>query len=251
MTLSATAPWALVTGAGVRVGRAIALALAQRGYHLVLHAHRSRAAVDDVARAIKAMGRDVDVVLADLADDDDLDSVARLVLQRHPVLSLLVHNAAAWKEQPFASMTRAEVRTMMAINLEAPLFLTQALLPALTSSVDESGAANGAVVAIVDVIAERPIRRHLPYAMSKAALAMMVKGLALELAPLRINGVAPGAVAFPNDLDDDARRRILARVPLGREGSPDDVAEAVCFLARARYMTGQIVAVDGGRSTGL
>jgi pteridine reductase len=142
-------------------------------------------------------------------------------------------------------VSRAHWARMQRINLEAPMFLTQGLLPCLQR------APAGCIVAITDVAGSRPIRRHSAYCVSKAGLAMLVSALAIELAPLRVNGVAPGAVAFPDDYDPHKRARILARVPLAREGSVADIAQAVRFVVQAPYVTGQIIAVDGGRHAGL
>jgi pteridine reductase len=238
-------PVALVTGAGVRVGRAIALALADAGYDVALHAHSHRAALDDVAAEVVTRGRRATLHTADLSNVDGAFGLADDVLTSWPVLDVVVHNAALFAEVPFDSLTPQQWRQMQAVNVEAPVFLTQRLLPALRR-------ADGAnVVCIADVAGERPIRRHAHYCVSKAALLMLVKTLALELAPIRVNAVGPGAVAFPDDYDDAKIARILARVPLARTGDVGDVAAAVVFLATQRYITGQMIAVDGGRNVAL
>jgi pteridine reductase len=133
---------------------------------------------------------------------------------------------------------------MMAINLDAPFFLTQALVPLLRA------APSASVVNVTDVATDKPYAEYAHYMVTKAGLDMLTRALALELAPeVRVNAVAPGAVAFPPDFDAAKQARLLAHVPLGRAGSPDDVARAVLFLARdAPYMTGQVVSVDGGFS---
>jgi pteridine reductase len=236
-------PVALVTGAGVRVGRAIALALADAGYDLALHAHAHRAALDDVAAAVMARGREASLHTADLATVDGAFALADDVVARWPSVDLVVHNAAIFEAVPFAAITPEAWARMQAINLTAPTFLTQRLLPALARAADPC------VIGIVDIAAERPLKRYAHYCASKAGFAMLLKSLAVELAPVRVNGVSPGAVAFPDDWSPEQQARALARVPLGRVGHPDDVAAAVVFLARQRYVTGQIVAVDGGRST--
>jgi len=238
-------PVALVTGAGVRVGRAVALALADAGYDVALHAHSHRAALDDVAAAVVARGRQASLHAADLSTVEGAFALGDDVMARWPGLDVVVHNAALFAEVPFAQLTPAQWRLMQAVNLEAPAFLTQRLLPALRRSPAAS------VVCIADVAGERPIRRHAHYCVSKAGLLMLVKALALELAPIRVNAIGPGAVAFPDDYDADKVARILARVPLGRTGSPDDIAAAVVFLAAQGYVTGQMLAVDGGRNVGL
>jgi pteridine reductase len=241
-------PVALVTGAGVRVGRAIALALADAGYDVALHAHSHRAALNDVAAAVAARRRRATMHTADLSTVDGAFALGDEVMASWPALDVVVHNAALFAEVPFEQLDVDQWRRMQAVNVEAPAFLTQRLLPALRRAADVDGAS---VVCVADVAAERPIRRHAHYCVSKAALLMLVKTLALELAPVRVNAVGPGAVAFPDDYDDKKIARILARVPLSRTGSPEDVAAAVVFLATQRYITGQMIAVDGGRNVGL
>lgn len=237
-----SAPLAVVTGASVRVGRAIAVALAAAGYDLALHAFSS--SLDDVAAACGALGRRVTRHTADLGSHDGVDELADSILAAHPVVDVVVHNAAVFEAVPFAQLTRLQWRQMQRVNLESPAFLTQRLLPALARS------STASVVAIVDVMGERPVNKHTHYCVSKAGLSMLVKSLAIELAPIRVNGVAPGVAVFPEDYSDDKRARIAARIPLGA-GSADDIAGAVVFLAGARHVTGQVLAVDGGLGVAL
>jgi pteridine reductase len=237
---------ALVTGAGIRVGRAVAEALAVAGWDLVLHAHRSVEPVAEVAREARALGRRVEIVAADLSDPAAVDGLGRDLRARLPALDLLVHNAGLFERVEFADIGREQLRRMMAVNLEAPFFLTQALLPSLLAAPDPL------VVHVTDIAGERPVPRYAHYTVSKAGLVALTRALAVELAPkVRVNAVSPGTVAFPEDFDEEARKRVLARVPLRREGNPADVAEAVLYLTRARYVTGQVLAVDGGRSAVL
>lgn len=232
---------ALVTGAGVRVGKAIALALAGDGFDVVVHAHRSLDGVKDTAARIEAMGRRAFVESADLAEDEAVDGLAARIVQTHGTLDVVVHSAGIFEEVPFAQIDRARFRRMQRINVEAPFFLTQGLLPALKNS---SGAV---VVHVVDVTAHRPMNRYAHYTTSKAALHGLTKALTIELGPkVRVCGVAPGIVAFPEDFPEDVRARIRKRIPLRREGSPEDVGKAVVFLVRAPYMNGVVLPVDGG-----
>lgn len=237
---------ALVTGAGIRVGRAVAEALAVAGYDLVLHAHHSLGPAEEVAREARALGRQAEVIGADLSD---LAAVLRLgdeVRARYPALDLVVHNAGLFERVEFGDVTREQYRRMLAVNLEAPFFLTQALLPSLQAAEDPL------VVHLGDIAGERPVPRYAHYSVSKAGILMLTRALAVELAPkIRVNAVSPGTVAFPEEFDAQMRDRVLGRVPLRREGTPSDVAEAVLYLTRARYVTGQILAVDGGRSAVL
>lgn len=237
---------AFITGAGVRVGRAIALHLARAGWDLVLHAHRSLEPLEELAAEARSLGRRVDLHAADLSDDRAVDALAAEVAAAHPRLDLLVHNAAIFEALPVESIDRSAWRRMQAINLEAPFFLTRALLPSLRA------AASPCVIHVTDVGADRPHPGYTHYSVSKAGLGMLTRALAVELAPLvRVNAVAPGTVAFPEDWDLAARADTLARIPLGREGDVFDVARAVHFLATQPYVTGQVLAVDGGRSVML
>lgn len=238
---------AFVTGAGIRLGRATALALAAKGFDLVLHANRSRTAVEEVADEVTRLGRRATILTADLSDPDAWAPLAASVCAVSPALDLVVHNAGIFEAIPFAEIDHARYRRMQAINLEAPFFLTQALLPALRAAPHPS------VVHVTDIGADRPIPGYAHYSVSKAGLAMLTRALAAELAPeIRVNAVAPGTVMFPEDFDPETRARFLARIPMGREGRADDIARAVVFLATdAPYVTGQVLAVDGGRSSVL
>lgn len=232
---------ALVTGAGVRVGKAIALALAGDGCDVVLHAHTSLNGVRDTAAHIEALGRRAFLETADLSDDDAVDALAARIIAAHGTLDVVVHNAAIFEELSFKDIDRARFRRMQRINVEAPFFLTQGLLPALAKSEAP------VIVHIVDVTADRPMNHYAHYTTSKAALAGLTKALTIELAPkVRVCGVAPGIVAFPKDFSPEQRAHILQRIPLRREGSPDDVGRAVAFLVRSPYMNGVLLPVDGG-----
>jgi len=234
-------PRALVTGAGVRVGSAIARALVDDGFDLVLHAHSSLAGAEEIAQYARDHGRTAHVVRADLSTDDGVRALATAAASS--TLDLVVHNAALFEKVPFASITRAQHARMMEVNASAPFFLTQALLPALASS------KNASVVVVGDIAGARPMKGYAHYSVSKAAVLMLVRALAVELAPaVRVNAVSPGTVMFPEDFDDAARAAVLARVPMAREGTADDVARAVVFLAREPYLTGVNLPVDGGRA---
>ncbi len=238
-------PTALITGAGVRVGRAIALALLDAGFDLLLHANRSLDGVREVARTAQERGRRAEVLRHDLSREDGPLELARAGLALAPSLDLLVNNAGLYERLPFGQVSPQAYRRMLGVNLEAPFFLTQALLPALE-------AASGCVVNITDSAVERPYAQHSAYFVSKAGLEMLTRVLALELAPkVRVNGVAPGVVAFPEGFPEVMRRSIVSRVPLQREGTPEDVARAVVFLAvSAPYVTGHVLGVDGGLAVG-
>ena len=238
---------AFITGAGIRVGRAVADALGRAGYDLALHAHRSADALEAQAESLRALGRRVTVYTADLSRPEAVDDLGARVRADHPALDVLVHNAGLIEPRPFGDISRAEYQRMLGVNLEAPFFLTQALLPSLRAGTSPL------VVHLTDIGGERPVSGFAHYAVSKAGLIMLTRALAVELAPhVRVNGISPGVVAFPESTPSAEREAILGRVPMGREGSVEDVARVVLFLAReAPYITGQVLAVDGGWSARL
>jgi pteridine reductase len=240
-------PTALVTGAGIRIGKAIALALAEAGHDLALHVHRSSQGAEEVADKARALGRTVTLHRADLGTREGVESLAAAVREAHPRLDVLVNNAGIFERVAFEEISRAQYHRMMGINLEAPFFLTQALLPALRA------APQPLVVNLTDIGGERAESHYAHYSVSKAGLIMLTRALAVELAPrVRVNAISPGTVVFPEDFDEAARQATLARIPLGRVGSAEDVARGVVFLAReAPYISGQVIAVDGARSAQL
>ena len=235
---------ALVTGAARRIGAAIARRLHADGYDLALHYRGSRADMDALAAELDAARPGSVVALqADLADFDRIPELVARAVGRFGRLDALVNNASSFDRTPFGTITPAQWDATFATNARAPFFLAQAAAPHLK-------AARGAIVNLVDIHGERPLRDHAAYCMAKAALAMATKSLALELAPdVRVNAVAPGAILWAEGDGDEARQqRILARTPLARTGTPGEIAEAVRWLLReATYATGQIVRLDGGR----
>jgi pteridine reductase len=240
-------PTAVVTGAGIRIGKAIALALAEVGYDLALHVHRSTEGADEVAAKARALGRSATVYRADLGSPSELDAFAATLRQAHPAIDVLVNNAGIYERVAFEDITREQYHRMMGINLEAPFFLTQALLPALRATPQPL------VVNITDIGAERAEPHYAHYSASKAGLLHLTRALAVELAPqVRVNAVSPGTIVFPESFDEATRKAHLARVPLGRIGTAEDIARVVVFLAHeAPYISGQVIAVDGARSAQL
>jgi len=238
---------AFVTGAAIRVGRSIALALAREGYDLILHANANRDALEEVAAAVREMGREAFLVAADLAEPLEVERLAEGVAAMHPRIDLLVNNAGIYEKRAYEQVDRDAWRRMQAINLDAPYFLTQGLLPALRAADAPS------VINITDIGGERPLPGYSHYSVSKAGLLMLTRALAVELAPkIRVNAVSPGTVIFPEELDPTAREALIRRIPMNREGSGEDVGLAVVYLARhAPYVTGQVINVDGGRSAEL
>ncbi len=238
-------PVALVTGAAKRVGAVIACRLHAAGYDLVLHHRRATIEAGLLANELEAIRpASVLVLRAELGDIDRLPELVEKTIGRFGRLDALVNNASAFYPTPIGSVLSSQWDELFASNARAPFFLAQAAAPHLKL-------AQGAIVNLLDIYAERPLRDHAVYCMAKAAQATMTLALARELAPeIRVNGVAPGAVLWPEAGKSQAEKQAqIERTPLQRAGTPEDVADAVRWLLQdARYTTGQIIRVDGGRS---
>lgn len=241
-------PVALITGGAKRVGAVIARTLHAAGYDLALHCRHSISEAQALAAELDTQRADSVLVLqADLTDIKRLPALLDATMTRYGRLDALINNASAFYATPIDTASLAQWNELFASNAQAPFFLTQAAVPALR-------AAHGAVVNLVDIYAERSIANHPIYVMAKGALAAMTRTLALDLAPdIRVNGVAPGAVMWPSDGKSyDDQQAMMARTPLGRAGTPEDVASTVLWLLRdAPFVTGQIIPVDGGRSISI
>ncbi len=245
------APLILVTGAARRVGAEIARQLHARGARIALHYRHSADAALTLAAALDAeRPGSAFTVGGDLARFGAADEIAAEVLERSGGrLDGLVNNASSFFPTPVGRIDRAAWDELIGSNLMGPLFLSQALAPALGSS------GRGAIVNIVDIHAERPLERYPVYSAAKGGLAALTRALAIELAPaVRVNGVSPGPIDWPEDgqFPPAERERIIAHTLLKRVGSAADIARTVSFLMfDAPYITGQIIAVDGGRSAHL
>ena len=238
-------PVALITGAGRRVGAVIARTLHAAGYDLALHYRHSAAEATALAETLERQRAGSTLLLqGELADTAALPVLIASLLAHYGRLDALVNNASAFYPTPLGEATPAQWNELFASNAQAPFFLSQAAVPALRE-------AQGGIVNLLDIYAERPLANHPLYCMAKAALAAMTRSLALDLAPqVRVNGVAPGAVMWPSDGKPyDDQQAMLARTPMQRAGTPEDVAGAVLWLLRdAPFVTGQVVRVDGGRT---
>jgi pteridine reductase len=243
-------PVAIITGGARRVGRAIAGELAAAGCDLVMTYRSSGREAEEAAAALRRVGAGVRLERVDLEDLGAAESLGERLAQELPRVDVLVHNASIYGPTPVATITAAELMRHFAVNTASHVLLTGKLAGRLGESALDGG---GAIVAMCDIHAMgRPRKEYLAYSMSKAALAEMVRTLARELAPrVRVNGVAPGVVAFAEegpDADPAMQKAYLSRVPLARSGTPEDAARAVRWLAlEATYVTGEIVRLDGGR----
>jgi len=242
---SAERPVALVTGAARRIGAEIARHLHRAGYDLALHYRSSLADADALRDELQAQrAGSVLLLQADLTDLDRVPALVERTLQHYGRLDALVNNASSYFRTPVGAIDLPRWNDLFATNAQAPLLLAQAAVPALRER-------RGAIVNLVDIYAERPLEQHTVYCMAKAALLMMTLSLAKELGPeIRVNGVAPGNVLWSdNPVKAETLAVVEERTCLGRQGEPADIAEAVRWLLQdARYTTGQILRIDGGRS---
>ena len=237
-------PVALITGSARRLGAAIADGLHAAGFDVALHCGTSRAEADALASRLEARRTGSAIVLqADLGEFDRLPELVAHAMGRFGRLDALVNNASAFFPTPVGTATPDQWDALFGANARAPFFLAQAAAPHLRAT-------RGAIVNIADIYGDRPLREHTLYGMSKAALLYMTRALALELAPeVRVNAIAPGAILWPESGKSDASKQALIdRTPLGRIGTPEEIAETVRWLLRdATYTTGEVLRLDGGR----
>jgi pteridine reductase len=235
----------LITGGAKRVGAAICRRLHAAGANLMLHYRASAGEARLLQAELNGARPDsVALIQADLLDLNKLPAMIDQTLQKFGRLDGLVNNASSFFPTPIGAINPESWENLIGTNLRAPLFLAQAAAPALKK-------AQGAIVNIADIHAERPLKGYVVYTLAKAGLVALTRSLALELAPgVRVNAVAPGAIAWPEDgqFEPGERERIIATTPLRRTGNPDEIAQAVHFLCTAPFVTGQVLAVDGGRS---
>ncbi|MGI9247404.1 MAG: pteridine reductase [Woeseiaceae bacterium] len=237
----------LVTGAARRIGAAIVTRLHGNGARVAIHYRGSANEANGLAARLNTeRGDSAATFQADLLDTEQVPQLISAVTDWAGRLDCLVNNASSFYPTPVGSISEEQWEDLIGSNLKAPLFLSQAAVPQLRAH-------SGAIINIVDIHAQRPLRNHAVYGPAKAGLAMLTRSLAKDLAPhIRVNGVSPGAILWPEDgMTEAAQQTILRQVPLQRPGDPDDIAGCVLYLLRdASYVTGQIIAVDGGRSIG-
>ena len=232
---------ALVTGAGRRVGRALAIGLGSRAMKVAVHYHASDQGARETARLIREAGGVPWLVSADLTNGDAPADLIDRVLREMGALDVLVNSSAVMERTPLGEVTAAQWDAMMALNLRAPFLLAQAAAPHLAK-------ARGAIVNIADLAAFETWPAYIPHGISKSGIVYMTRALARTLAPnVRVNGVAPGAVLLPDGWTEEDAAKLRDSTPLARLGSPEDVVAAVLYLLSADYVTGETLIVDGGR----
>jgi len=238
---------ALITGGAKRVGRAVVLELARAGCDVAVHYHHSRAEAEQVAADVVGLGRRAVTIPGDLGDPSSWPAIIRQTVDALNRLDVLVNNASVFltgQPDTIDVFDHRQWESILRINLVAPMALSHHARPHLEAH------GGGRIINLCDIVADRPWPEHLAYGASKAALVALTKGLAQTLAPtIQVNGVAPGIAVFPDGYPDRLRRELISRIPLRREGTPQEVACLVRFLVEGSdYITGQIIAIDGGRS---
>ena len=237
-------PVALITGGARRIGAELVRQFHHEGFNILVHCHQSRDAAEGLAGELNELRPDsVRIVQQNLQDPDAFDSLPEATMAAFGHLDVLVNNASAFFPTSLESVTPDMFDELINVNLRAPYFLSQKFSPHLKG---------GCMINIVDIYADQPLEGYSAYSISKAGLAMLTRSLAVELAPdIRVNGISPGAILWPEEgmSTDEDRQKLLDRIPMGRTGEPAAIAETAVFLATsADYITGQIIAVDGGSS---
>ncbi len=233
---------ALITGGAQRIGAQIAQTLHNDGYNIIIHYRHSKQAAKALAEELNTRrDNSASIIQAELSDLNDIQALGRRIEQ----LDVLVNNASVFYPTPIEKATTDDWNNLMNTNVMAPFFLSQSLVGALNKT-------SGCIINIVDIHAQRPLKNHAIYNISKAGIAMMTKTLAKELAPsIRVCGVSPGSILWPEneaELTDEQKNKMLDKIALDKQGDVTDIANTVLFLANSPYITGQIINVDGGRT---
>ncbi len=241
-----TTPVALITGAARRIGAELARRFHAEGYDVALHCNRSVTEATNLRDQLNAERPDSATVLtAELADITAIEQLTLEFCRWRQRLDVLINNASSFYPTPFGNASEADWDNLIGSNQKGPFFLCQALHSQLESS-------GGCIINIADIHARQPLKDHSIYCIAKAGNLMLTKSLAKDLAPaVRVNGIAPGAILWPEQqqLNDADQRQMLEKIPLSRLGSPADIAATALFLAqKGHYITGEVIAVDGGRS---
>ena len=237
----------LITGAARRIGAAMARGFHAHGADVCIHCHRSVDQAEQLRDELNGLRpRSAAIVAADLLDVAALPRIVASAVSEFQRLDVLINNASSFYPTPLGAVSLAQWDDLIGTNLRAPFFLAQAAAPHLR-------AAQGSIVNMIDIHGQRPLPQHPVYSSAKAGLAMLTRALARELGPeVRVNGIAPGPIMWPEQgMDPQLQDEIVAKTLLKRSGAPEDVVRAALFFVKdAPYVTGQILAVDGGRSVG-
>ena len=244
--METTGKVALITGSGVRVGKRIALALAERGMHVAVHYHTSAEPARETVAEIRALGVDAEAFQGDLARTDSIRALIEAIDARWGRLDVLVNSAAIFPRTPWDEIDEAVWDRTLDVNLKAPFFTAWHAVPLMRRN------GGGKIINIADWAGLRPYKNYLPYVISKGGIVTMTKAMAKELAPeIAVNAIAPGPVMLPEDFDAAAAERIRKGTLLQRLGSPDDIAQSAVYLvAMTDFVTGHVLVVDGGRLIG-
>jgi NAD(P)-dependent dehydrogenase (short-subunit alcohol dehydrogenase family) len=234
---------ALVTGAARRVGKAIALALADRGAHVVITYHTSEAEARATLGEITARGVQGLALMGNITRSSDVDAIVRQVIERFGRIDILVNNASNYYKTPFETLTEEEWDDLVGTNLKGTFLVSKRVGDEMLKT------AAGKIINLADWAGFRPYKDYIPYCVAKAGVIALTTALAKTLAPhIQVNAVAPGPVLLPEDFSDSVRQAIVQATPLKRIGTPDDIAQTVVFLVEGSdFITGATIPVDGGR----
>jgi pteridine reductase len=234
---------ALVTGGAKRVGRGIALALAQNGSNILLHFNTSKNEALETAAEIRSFGVTCDLCQADLSKTSELRRMTNEIYSKHSSVEILVNSASIFYKTPLKDVSESAWDSFMSANLKGPFLLSQAI------GLKMFGGQGGKIIQIADWSGFRPYRDYTPYCVSKGGLLTLTKALARDLAPkVFSNAIAPGPVLLPADFSEEEKQNAIKKTLLGRVGSPQDIASAVLFLLDNDFINGTVLVVDGGRS---
>ena len=233
---------ALITGGAARIGAQIARTLHENNFKIVIHCNHSIKKAQLLSDDLNSISQDSsEVISGDLNDIESISSIVNSI----DSLDLLVNNASVFYPKSVENSEVDDWNDVINVNLRAPFFLSKELSNKLSAS-------SGSIINIIDIHADRPLKNHAVYNISKAGLKMMTQTLAKELAPsIRVNGVSPGSILWPEataEISETEKKLMLERIALNRQGSPQDIADTVLFLANSDYITGQIINIDGGRT---
>ena len=240
-----TSKFIFLTGGAKRIGKTTCKHFHDEGFNIIFHYNTSNKEANEIKESLNSIRKDsCFVIQADFNDKSSIERLAEGVAEITDELAVLINNASSFYPTPIEQASQNEWDDLMATNATTPLFLTQALLPFLKK-------AKGCVINISDTLAPSGIKNFSLYSGAKSALEGITKSLAKELAPdIRVNAISPGAILWPEDEDltEEQQKERLSKVPLGRIGSPEDISSVAVFLTDAKYITGQVIKVDGGRS---